>query len=791
MQREKKELEPKRMKNILEKLNTAQREAVVNYKGPSLVIAGAGSGKTRVLTFRIAYLLSQGVRPSNILALTFTNKAAREMKERISSIVGVDTAKYLAMGTFHSIFSRILRTEADAIKYPKNFTIYDTQDAQNLIKSIIKELHLSDELYKVSAVYSRISKAKNNLLTSQAYSINSQLLMNDAKSKMPEFHKIYELYSRRCFMAGAMDFDDLLLLTNVLFRDNPEILERYQKQYQYILVDEYQDTNFSQYLIIKKLSETHKNLCVVGDDAQSIYSFRGAKIENILNFQRDYAQAKTFKLEQNYRSTQTIVNAANSLIKKNTHQIPKNTFSENQEGSKIEVIRTITDKEEGLRIAGRIMEFRMNEHYQFSNFAILYRTNAQSRIFEEALRKANIPYKIYGGLSFYQRKEIKDVLSYCRLIVNQRDNEAFKRIINYPKRGIGNTSLDKLEEVAHSNGISLWDSIFFIKENDKTIPKAAMSKFYAFAELITRMKAFASQNDAFSTMRFISKESTILQELHSEKTPEGISRYENLQELINSIKAFTEEKVKNGETALLEDFLSDVALITDQDTEKQQDLDRVVLMTIHSAKGLEFKTVFIVGVEEDLFPSFMSASSVQDLEEERRLFYVALTRAEKHLCISFTENRYRWGQPVLCKPSRFLSEINAEYIELTEPDYYPDSFSETYNDYSFSKPKIQEKTFSFQKKETQNPVSFPQKTISSPKNQFFSKNNEAKPSNDDEFVSNTGLSVGNVVEHVRFGKGIVTQIEGKEPNVKASIDFAAFGVKHLLLKFAKLKILKN
>jgi len=781
------------MENYLEQLNGSQHDAVVNYKGPSLVIAGAGSGKTRVLTYRIAHLIRHGVKPSAILSLTFTNKAAREMKERIAKIVGFDTAKYLWMGTFHSIFSRILRTEAEVLKYPKNFTIYDTQDAQSLLKSIIKELQINDEQYKVSTIYSRISKAKNNLLTAQAYAKNSQLLMNDAQVKIPQFHKVYETYTRRCFLAGAMDFDDLLLLTNVLFRDHPEILARYRKQFQYILVDEYQDTNFSQYLIIKKLSEEHKNLCVVGDDAQSIYSFRGAKIENILNFQRDYPTSQTFKLEQNYRSTQTIVNAANSLIKKNKTQIPKNTFSENQEGSKIEVIRTITDKEEGLRVASRIMEFRMSEHFNFNDFAILYRTNAQSRIFEESLRKSNIPYKIFGGLSFYQRKEIKDVLAYCRLIVNPNDNEAFKRIINYPKRGLGDTTTDKLESLANEQSISLWNMLNSIKEEDKVFTKGTLTKLMSFVELINKLKAFSLENDVFQTTKSITKETGILQELHSEKAGEGLSRYENVQELLNGMKSFVVERNRDEQEAFLSNFLEEVALITDQDSDNPEDRNKVVMMTIHSSKGLEFKNVFIVGVEEDLFPSFMASSSLQDLEEERRLFYVAITRAEKNLCISYTENRYRWGQPALCKPSRFIGEIDQEFVDLCEPDFFPDSYATGhYDEYSFSQKKQTEKPFSFSKKTE--PVKRFEKPQTPTRNQFFSnKLNKPEVSSDNseiEYTNNQSISVGDTVEHSRFGKGIVTQLEGKEPNIKASIDFAAAGTKQLLLKFAKLKVIK-
>jgi len=785
------------MENYLEQLNESQKQAVINIKGPSLVIAGAGSGKTRVLTYRIAHLIRNGVRPSAILSLTFTNKAAKEMKLRIADIVGYDTAKYLWMGTFHSIFSRILRTEASVLNYPRDFTIYDTQDSKSLLKTIIKELNLNVDQYKVSTIQGRISKAKNNLLSAQAYGKNTNLLTNDAQQKIPQFHKVYDTYSKRCFQSGAMDFDDLLLLTNVLFRDHPAILDRYRNQFQYILVDEYQDTNFSQYLIIKNLSEVHKNLCVVGDDAQSIYSFRGAKIENILNFQKDNPTSQTFKLEQNYRSTQNIVKAANSLIKNNKSQIPKNTFSENNDGSKIEVIRTITDKEEGLRIAGKIMELRMNEHFKFQDFAILYRTNSQSRIFEESLRKSNIPYKIFGGLSFYQRKEIKDILAYCRLLVNQSDNEAFKRVINYPKRGIGDTTMEKIEILAASNEMSIWDTIHQIKEEDKVITKATLTKLRNFIEVVNKLRANAEITDAFTATKFIAKETGILKELHNEKSVEGLTRYENVQELLNGIKVYVDERIRNNEDAFLNNFLEEVALITDQDTADKDDNNKVVMMTIHSSKGLEFKNVFIVGVEEELFPSFMSSSTVADLEEERRLFYVAITRAERNLFVSYTENRYRWGQLKMSNPSRFISEIDQNYLNITESDFMQpyssagsvDNYSfkkktpETGNKYSFSSDK-QDKAKSFEK-----PLNQVQ-----PKNQFFNKPSLTKvtPTSTPEvgFGTNSEIQIGSVVEHSRFGKGKVTHLEGTAPNIKASIDFVATGSKQLLLKFAKLKVLR-
>ncbi|HDR52059.1 MAG TPA: ATP-dependent DNA helicase, partial [Mariniphaga anaerophila] len=584
--------------DYLKDLNKAQQEAVVSTEGPALIIAGAGSGKTRVLTYRIAHLLKQGARPSSILALTFTNKAAREMKERIAGVVGENTARYLWMGTFHSIFSRILRAEHETINFPSNFTIFDAADSKSLIKTIIKSFQLDDKMYKPGSVAARISMAKNNLITPSVYAENSEIRLADKGLRMPAISEIYKEYVKRCRLSGAMDFDDLLLKTNLLFRDYPEILEKYQQRFDYVLVDEYQDTNFAQYLIVKKLAANHQNICVVGDDAQSIYSFRGARIENILSFQSDYPNHKIFKLEQNYRSTQTIVNAANSIIAKNKRQIPKTVFSENDAGKSIKVISALTDNEEGFLVAQEIAETQLREHYKNQDYAILYRTNAQSRIFEEALRKRNIPYKIYGGLSFYQRKEIKDILAYFRLVINPWDNEALKRIINYPARGIGQTTLSKLETAAVNAETSIWKIVTALPgENPANLNKGTMTKISRFVALIQEFACVVAENDAWEAAKTIAEKTGILKELHSDKSVEGLSRHENIQELLNGIQEFSINALEEGRPAKLENYLEDVALLTDQDTDKDEDRDKVTLMTVHSAKGLEFKNVFVVGLE--------------------------------------------------------------------------------------------------------------------------------------------------------------------------------------------------
>lgn len=616
--------------DFLSTLNKPQLDAVKNINGPTMVIAGAGSGKTRVLTFRIAYLMQQGVDPFNILALTFTNKAAKEMKERITTIVGGTEAKNISMGTFHSVFAKILRHHSDKIGYPSNFTIYDTQDSRSLLRDIIKELKLDDKVYKPAQVHGRISSAKNNLISPAAYESNTDITMEDRQSGRPRLFEIYKAYEKKCFLAGAMDFDDLLFKSNVLFRDHAEVLHFYQHRFKYILVDEYQDTNYSQYLLVKKLAAVHQNICVVGDDAQSIYSFRGANIQNILNFKSDYPDYNIYKLEQNYRSSQTIVNAANSVIAKNKDQIKKDVWTANEVGDKIKVIRALTDNEEGKLISNLIFETKQNEQAENLDFAILYRTNAQSRAFEEALRKLNLPYKIYGGTSFYQRKEIKDLLSYYRLTANHQDDEALKRIINYPKRGIGKTTIEKAVVTASQHEVSIWEVLSNPAQYPTGIASGTQKKINDF---VTQIKSYAvdlEKKDAFTLGQHIAMSSGITKELYDDKTPEGVARYENIQALLAGLKEFS-ETVEEGETAFLSDFMVDVALLTDADNESDEDKDKITLMTIHASKGLEFKYVFVVGLEENLFPSQMALHSRTELEEERRLFYVAVTGLKKNV----------------------------------------------------------------------------------------------------------------------------------------------------------------
>ena len=770
--------------DYLKDLNSIQKEAVIRTEGPALVIAGAGSGKTRVLTYRIAHLLKQGAKPSSILALTFTNKAAREMKQRIGKVAGEKISRYLWMGTFHSVFSRILRTEHEATGYPSNFTIYDSADSKSLIKSIIKSFQLDDKIYKPNVVASRISMAKNNLITPNIYANHDEIRGVDKSMRMPAIIEIYKEYTKRSFLSGAMDFDDLLLKTNLLFRDNPEILDKYQNLFDYVLVDEYQDTNYAQYLIVKKLSAKHKNICVVGDDAQSIYSFRGAKIENILNFKNDYPGHKIFKLEQNYRSTQTIVNAANSIIAQNKKQIPKTVFSEKDEGKPIKILSALTDNEEGFLVIQEIAETQMRDHYKYQDFAILYRTNAQSRIFEEALRKRNIPYKIYGGLSFYQRKEIKDLLAYYRMTINPADNEALKRIINFPARGIGSTTMMKLETTAANNDTTIWKTITNLGEsNPAGLNKGTVSKVLSFVNLIQKFSAFSKENDAFDTAKTIASETGILKELYNDKSTEALSRHENIQELLNGIQEFTISAIEEGNPDKLENFLEDVALLTDQDKDKDEDRDKVTLMTVHSAKGLEFKNVFVVGLEENLFPSQRQGdkNTEESMEEERRLFYVALTRAEDNAWFSFANQRYRWGNLDFCTPSRFLEELDKRCIDdssisrLTRPDR-----NITPQNNESQKSNYQRRT----------PVS----SIKPPERQniFNSKlvslneagRRQASFAGDDP----EKIQAGMVIEHQRFGEGKVLRVEGLAPNIKATIFFQKHGHKQLLLKFAKLKI---
>lgn len=771
------------MQNYLDELNEVQRQAVENIHGASLIIAGAGSGKTRVLTYRIAHLLKNKVRPGSILALTFTNKAAREMKDRISAIVGQNTARYLWMGTFHSIFSRILRTEHEVIGYPSDFTIYDSSDSKNLIKSIIKDMNLDDKTYKPNVVASRISAAKNNLVSSEVYSTLPETAEYDQSIKMPLIGQIYKEYAKRCFLAGAMDFDDLLLKTNALLRNHPEILDKYQRIFEYILVDEYQDTNHSQYMIIKKLAAKHSNICVVGDDAQSIYSFRGARIENILNFQKDYPDHKVFKLEQNYRSTQNIVDAANSVIARNKRQIQKNVFSEKEKGTPIKVMSAITDNEEGYLVANEITDTRLRLHYLFSDYAILYRTNAQSRIFEEALRKRNIPYKIYGGLSFYQRKEIKDLLAYFRLSINPKDNEAFKRVVNYPARGIGQTSLTKLEQFSAQNNISIWEFATNIPLLVSEFNKGTAAKINEFTSLINSFREKLVTHNAFELASEIATVSGVMKDLYKDQTPEGVSRFENIQELLNGIQEFSISAREEGTPGQLNNFMEDVALLTDQDSEKEDDNDRVTMMTIHSAKGLEFKTVFIVGVEENLFPSNQTGQkSLEELEEERRLFYVALTRAEQHAYLSYARQRYKWGKLEFCNKSRFIDEIDPQYLDM--PVEKDSGFFGASQDLPFSAPKPKPQSSAIPGVRTSG-------VTQSDMFNKLSKLREAKKETDAfEFSNPEEIQAGMLVEHQRFGRGKVLQIEGKAPDIQATVFFQNAGKKQLLLKFAKLRIVE-
>ena len=656
------------MKQYLNQLNEAQLAPTLQKEGPMIVIAGAGSGKTRVLTYRIAYLMSEGIDPFNILSLTFTNKAAREMKLRISSIVGDSEAKNLWMGTFHSVFAKILRIEAERLGYPSNFTIYDTQDSQRLISSIIKEKKLDKDVYKYKQVHSRISSYKNSLITVKAYFQNPELKEADSMSKRPEIGEIYKEYVSRCFKAGAMDFDDLLLKTNELLTRFPEVLAKYQDRFRYILVDEYQDTNHSQYLIVRALSDRFQNICVVGDDAQSIYAFRGANINNILNFQKDYQNVKMFRLEQNYRSTKNIVNAANSIIEKNQNKLEKVVWTANEVGKKITVNRSLTDGDEGRYVASSIFDNKMRNQSKNGNFAVLYRTNAQSRSIEDALRKRGLDYRIYGGLSFYQRKEIKDVLSYLRIIINPADEEALKRIINFPVRGIGQTTIDRLVVYANEYNQSIFEILRNINNLDININTGIKTKLQNFATMIESFQVMSKTTNAFDLAENVCKISGLIKEFKKDGTPEGISRMENIEELLNGIKDFVEGQLEIADsTGSLTEFLEDVALATDLDNEEGEESDKVALMTIHLAKGLEFEYVYVVGLEENLFPSAMSMNTRNELEEERRLFYVALTRAEKQAYLTYALSRYRWGKLVDSEPSRFIEEIDKQYLDVVTP----------------------------------------------------------------------------------------------------------------------------
>lgn len=752
--------------NFINELNSSQQEAVINTEGPSLVIAGAGSGKTRVLTYRIAQLLSQGVPAYKILALTFTNKAAREMQKRIAELVGQEIAANLWMGTFHSIFSKILRFEAEKLGYTSSYTIYDTQDSKNMIKTIVKDMKLDDKIYKPSTILGRISMAKNNLIVAQSYAQSSRILSEDTAGKRPLLGEIYKQYQQRCKQSDTMDFDDLLLQTNILFRDFPDILAKYQQKFNYILVDEYQDTNYAQYLIVKKLSDRHHNICVVGDDAQSIYSFRGARIENILNFKNDYPEYKLYKLEQNYRSTTTIVDAANCVISKNKEQIPKKTFSQNEEGEKIKVLRALSDKEEGFQVTNEIFRLANYEQQEYSDFAILYRTNAQSRILEEALRKRNIPYKIYGGQSFYQRKEIKDLLAYFRLTVNQNDEEAFKRIINYPRRGIGDSTVDKIREIAGKYHVSLWTVLCNLDKVAGAFNSGTLSKLQKFGSLIERFREQITNENAYDAAVIIARSSGIIDDLSNDETPEGVSRKENIQELLNGIKDFSETAYKEGKDDKLPAFLEGVALLTDQDGDKEGDQNKVTLMTIHASKGLEFSNVFITGLEEELFPAQQCVTTPAALEEERRLFYVALTRAEKRAFMSFATSRYKNGQVVSSRPSRFIGEIDQEFLE------------------GYIAMREEPSGFKLKTTTAMSGLHKPAITLNKPATIDIPAidRSKLKPIDSNQVVP------GMIIFHPTFGAGKVVNLEGLGIQKKAKVVFREGGSRTLLLKFAKLYI---
>ena len=765
--------------DYLSLLNPSQRAAVENTKGPVMIVAGAGSGKTRVLTYRVAHILKEGVDAFNILSLTFTNKASKEMRERIHSVVGSE-ARNLWMGTFHSIFARILRVESERIGYPRNFTIYDTDDAKSLLKTIIKELGQDDKLYKPAGVLGRISAAKNALVNAGEYMANDENTSFDESSGRPMFGKIFQMYQDRCFKASAMDFDDLLLKTFELFKNHPDVLHKYQHQFKYIMVDEFQDTNQAQYAIIKKLAAVHQNIAVVGDDAQSIYAFRGATIANILGFQRDFSDTQVFKLEQNYRSSQTIVEAAGGLIKLNKDQIPKKVFTTNDVGEKIKVLRALTDNEEGRMVASSIFQEKMNSHVANKDFAILYRTNAQSRSLEEALRKMNIPYRIYGGLSFYHRKEIKDIIAYLRLVLNTNDEEALKRVINYPTRGIGKTTMDKVMIVASENNISLFETLERAREFQ-------IKGYDVLGDFVLMIRSFQTmlKKPAYDVAMHVAKQTGLLKSLYEDKTVEGIARYENIEELLNGLKEFSVDDSVDEDGVqkygILEEYMADIALLTDSDKEDPNDNDKVTMMTIHASKGLEFKNVYIVGLEENLFPSQLSLNSRQELEEERRLFYVAITRAMNRLTLSFASSRFKFGNITNAEPSRFLSELDPKFLQF-------DAIFSKGNSNVQSKPTVQTSRFG-------KPLSPTAKTPPSTVGQRF--NTPPKPAAapppavDPNFVGDDtkNIQLNQRVEHQRFGFGTVVSLDGIGDNRKAEIEFEQFGKKMIVLKFAKLKLL--
>ena len=760
--------EPDDIPPYLEKLNEPQRQAVTHTDGPVMIIAGAGSGKTRVLTFRIAHLLNKGVDPFSILSLTFTNKAAREMRNRIENLVG-PAAKSLWMGTFHSVFARILRQEAEKLGYPSNFTIYDTDDSKSLIKSILKELNLDDKTYKPGMVLGRISMAKNNLITAAAYSRNEELNQQDKNANRPKFGDIFAAYSERCFRAGAMDFDDILINTYILLEKHPDVCHKWQHRFKYVMVDEYQDTNTVQYMITKRIAAVHQNICVVGDDAQSIYAFRGANIQNILNFNRDYPDVFTVKLEQNYRSTRNIVNAASSVIKNNRKQLEKEVWTANETGDKIKVVRSATDSDEARFVAQQIIEQKNQKHLPNKAFAILYRTNSQSRSFEEALRRQSIDYRIYGGTSFYQRKEIKDLLSYLRLTVNPNDEEALKRVINYPTRGIGDTTINRLLYLASENKTGIWE----IVANARNYPDLGTGapRVENFAIMMKSFMAMTATHNAFDLAMHVAKQTTLLKTLYDDKTVEGISRYENVTELLNGIQEFTEDDESEKDKTLA-NFLEEVALYTDDQKDKDPDRDCVSLMTIHSSKGLEFPHVFIGGLEENLFPSQMALTSRADLEEERRLFYVAITRAEKALTLCYASSRFRYGSLTPCEPSRFIDEIDNQYLDMNLAGLKKESPLNAL----------------FERRENR------QGTGKTPVSTLLGTNaarNTNLPEPDPNFEAGdiSGLKEGDKVQHQRFGNGTVSAIEGEADNRKATVIFEGLGEKKLVLKFAKMRII--
>ncbi|WP_259067521.1 ATP-dependent helicase [Mucilaginibacter sp. X4EP1] len=754
--------------DYLQGLNPEQQAAVKQIKGPVMIIAGAGSGKTRVITYRVAHLIRNGVDAFNILVLTFTNKAAREMRERINHLVGPD-AKNIWMGTFHSVFAKLLRVEADKIGYPNNFTIYDTDDSKSVLRAILKEMSLDDKLYNPNFVHNRISAAKNNLVSWQEYQKNEQIQADDFSSGRGMLGIIYQNYATRCYRAGAMDFDDLLFKTNELLKNHPEVLNKYQHKFKYLMVDEYQDTNFSQYLIVKRLAAVNENICVVGDDAQSIYAFRGANIQNILNFEKDYPDLKVFKLEQNYRSTQNIVNVANSIISNNKEQLKKNVFSEKETGDKIKVLRAFSDNEEGKIIAESIMQERSTRGLKWHDFAILYRTNAQSRSMEEALRKMGTPYKIYGGLSFYQRKEIKDLIAYFRLTFNPNDEEALKRVINYPRRGIGDTTVDRIIVSADQHQITPFEVVV---NPSKYLDGRTSASVGAFGTMIQSFQVITKTQTAYESALHIAQHSGLLKDLYEDKSVEGLNRYENIQELLNGIKEFSERE--DIEQKGLDVFMQDVALLTNDDKDNDPNADTVSLMTIHSSKGLEFPQVYVVGLEENLFPSQMSLNSRSDLEEERRLFYVATTRAENKLTLSYATSRFKFGTLINCEPSRFLDEIDARYLELDYTAKPAANNDTSYNDERTAWSRGNE-TFSKPKQPTVKTTSILAKAH--------------VPSAGFAPSDTSNLQVGMEVEHERFGFGKVISLEGNKPDIKATIFFKEIGQKQLLLKFAKLRIL--